>query len=147
MAYNKAREEWKWKQWKEKEEQQLRSLGMDEEDIQKLRCRDWEEFKSERCYLEHRAAFPEYPEWESLCIEEREVDGIPALLDSINDERLLHILIALDKKTLQMLILKMMGFSVTEIADELKISEYAIYNRIKRLKKKVKKIYRMRLKR
>jgi predicted DNA-binding protein YlxM (UPF0122 family) len=35
--------------------------------------------------------------------------------------------------------MKMMGFSVPEIADKLKISEYAVYNRIKRLKKKIKK--------
>ena len=44
MAYNKAKEEWKWKQWKEKEEEQLRALGTDEKVILELRRRDWEEF-------------------------------------------------------------------------------------------------------
>ncbi len=33
MAYNKAREERKWRLWKEAEEKQLRSLGVGEEDI------------------------------------------------------------------------------------------------------------------
>ena len=140
MAYNKAKEEWKWKQWKEREEEQLRAFGMDEKVILELRCRDWEEFRSERRYLEHRAAFPEYADWESMEVEEQEVTGIPSLLDSINDERLLHILLDSDKKTLQMLILKMMGFSVTEIAVKLRISERAVYCRIDRLKKKIKKI-------
>ena len=42
MAYNKAREERKWKQWKENEEALLRTLGMDEETIQELRRSDWE---------------------------------------------------------------------------------------------------------
>ncbi|TGY88703.1 sigma-70 family RNA polymerase sigma factor [Petralouisia muris] len=140
MAYNKAKEEWKWKQWKEKEEEQLRALGTDEKVILELRRRDWEEFKSERRYLEHRAAFPEYADWEGLEIEEQEVTGIPALLDSINDERLLHILLDSDRRTLQMLLLKMMGFSVAEIAVKLRTSERAVYCRIDRLKKKIKKI-------
>ena len=139
MTYNKAKEEWKWKQWKEKEEEQLRFWGMDEASIQELRCRDWEEFKAERRYLEHWAVFPEYMELESFEMKEQDLNGIQALLDSIDDERLLHILLASDRKTLQILLLKMMGFSTEEIADELRVSEYSIYNRIKRLKKKIKK--------
>lgn len=41
MAYNKAREEKKWRLWKEAEEKQLRSLGVSENDIEKLRVHDW----------------------------------------------------------------------------------------------------------
>lgn len=37
MAYNKAREEKKWRLWKEAEEKQLQSLGVSENDIEKLR--------------------------------------------------------------------------------------------------------------
>ena len=62
------------------------------------------------------------------------------MLDSINDERLLHILLDSDRRTLQMLLLKMMGFSVAEIAVKLRTSERAVYCRIDRLKKKIKKI-------
>lgn len=40
MAYNKAREEKKWRLWKEAEEKQLRSLGVNEDDIEKLRVHD-----------------------------------------------------------------------------------------------------------
>lgn len=36
MAYNKAKEEKKWRLWKEAEEKQLRSLGVNEDDIEKL---------------------------------------------------------------------------------------------------------------
>lgn len=140
MAYNKAKEERKWKQWKEKEEALLRTLGMDEESIQKLRCSDWEDFKAERCYQEHRIAFPQYWDQESMPKEEQEINAVSVLLDSINDECLLHILLDTDRRTLQFLLLKMMGFSVSEIANELKVSEYVVYNRIKRLKKKIKKI-------
>lgn len=59
MGYNKAREEKKWRRWKETEERQLRSLGMDEESIGELRRLDWEDFKRERRYREHQTAFPE----------------------------------------------------------------------------------------
>ena len=37
MAYNKAREEKKWRLWKEAEEKQLRSLGVSEDTIEQLR--------------------------------------------------------------------------------------------------------------
>ena len=140
MAYNKAKEERKWKQWKEKEEEQLRILGMDEISIQELRCRDWEDFKAERRFWEHWTAFPEYLKLESSEMKEQEINGIQALIDSIADEKLLHILLASDRKTLQILLLKMMGFSVGEIAARLRLSERAVYCRIDRLKKKIKKI-------
>ena len=37
MAYNKAKEEYKWKVWKEQEEKKLRELGVSEEVIAELR--------------------------------------------------------------------------------------------------------------
>ena len=48
MAYKKAREEKKWRLWKEAEEKQLRSLGVSENDIEKLRVHDWAIFNSDR---------------------------------------------------------------------------------------------------
>lgn len=53
MAYNKAKEEWKWKQWKEHEKQKLRELGMDETSIQALHESDWADFNSDRRFQEH----------------------------------------------------------------------------------------------
>ncbi len=37
MAYNKAKEEYRWNQWKAEEEKILREQGVEEEMIQKLR--------------------------------------------------------------------------------------------------------------
>ena len=140
MAFNKAMEERKWKQWKEEEEALLRTLGMDEESILELRSSDWEEFKAERRFQDHRASFPQHFDWGSSAEDEQEINNISVLLDSIDDEHLFHILLDTDRGTLQFLLMRMMGFSVPEIAEELKISEYAVYNRIKRLKKKIKKL-------
>lgn len=139
MAYNKAGEERKWRQWKEKEEALLRTLGMDEGAIQELRRSDWEDFKAERRYQDHRAVFPEYQDWESTEMSEQEVSNISALLDSVSDKQLFEVLWNTDKKTLHFLLLKMMGFSGREISEKTGVSEYTINTKIKRLRKKIKK--------
>ena len=59
MAYNKTKEEWKWKQWKEREEQKLRELGMDEASIQALRESDWADFNSAGRIRGNRTGDPE----------------------------------------------------------------------------------------
>ena len=58
MAYNKAKEEYRWNQWKAEEEQILREQGVEEETIQKLREYDWEDFKAERRFREHQTSLP-----------------------------------------------------------------------------------------
>lgn len=69
MAYNKAREEQKWKSWKEREEEKLRELGMDEASIQILHESDWADFNSERRYREHQIPLLDYaPKEISTCI-------------------------------------------------------------------------------
>lgn len=138
MAFNKAREEQKWKLWKENEENTLRTLGMEEKSIQELRDSDWEVFKSERCYQEHRAPFPENLDLEDPAMYKNEIYDISLLLDSISDERIFHILLNTDKKTLQFLMLKMMGFSGREISEKTGISENTINTKIKTLRKKIK---------
>lgn len=138
MAFNKAREERKWKQWKEKEEALLRTLGMGEESILELRSSDWEEFKAERCYQDHRACFPLHYDWGSTDDDEHEVSNVSGLLNSISDEHLLHVLMDTDKRTLQFLLLKMMGFSGREISEKTGISENTINTKIKTLRKKIK---------
>lgn len=140
MAFNKAREEKKWKEWKEREEKQMRELGVDETVICKLRELDWSDFNEERRYREHRADFPDYDLLSPVELEEPELDDVQRLLDAIEDEELLHIMLGADRVMLQILLLRIMGYSVCEIAGQLGITERAIYCRIDRLKKKIKKI-------
>ena len=135
--FNKAREERKWKQWKEKEEALLRTLGMDEESILELRSSDWEEFKAERRFQDHRTSFPQHSDWESAVEDEQEISNISGLLDSIDDEHLFHILLDTGQKSLQIVLMKMMGYSIAEIADEFGITERAIYCRIDKIKRKI----------
>lgn len=139
MAYNKAKEEKKWKEWKEREEKQMRELGVDETVILKLRELDWSDFNEERRYREHQADFPDYDLLSPVELEEPELDDVQRLLDAIEDEELLHIMLGADRVMLQILLLRIMGYSVCEIAGQLGITERAIYCRIDRLKKKIKK--------
>jgi RNA polymerase sigma-70 factor (ECF subfamily) len=142
MAYNKAKEEHKWKKWKEREEQKLRELGMDEASIRILRESDWADFNSDRRFREHQISLLEYMEilLEETDTSEPDIQNVDDLLDMIGDEQLLHTLLETDRKTLQVLVLKMMGYSVADIAVKLGITDRAVYCRIDRLKKKIKKI-------
>ena len=56
MAYNKAKEERKWKLWKEREERIMRNEGMSEDAIWRLHQMDWADFNEERRYREHLSA-------------------------------------------------------------------------------------------
>lgn len=141
MGYNKAREEKKWRLWKESEERQLRSLGMDEESIGELRRLDWEDFKCERRYREHQTVFPEQYALQAVDMPEQEILGVDSLLEAVENEELLHILMAADRKTLQIVLLKTMGYSIPEIILKTGMSGRAVYCRIHRLKKKIKKIF------
>ena len=131
MIFHKASEERKWKQWKEQEERILRESGVRESVIQRLRELDWQDFNTERRYWEHFSPNQEEQSPVALTIQQ--------LLDSVENEQLLQILLESDKKTLQILLLKMWGFSIREIAEQTGLPEKTIYTRMDRLKKKIKK--------
>lgn len=141
MAYNKAREEQKWKLWKEREEQKMRELGMAEEAIQALRESDWEDFKAERRFREHQISLQDYIEilLEETTETESQVKNVEELLESVADEKLLHILLGTERETLQILVLKMMGYTPKEISRCTGMPEQTIYTRIRRLREKIKK--------
>lgn len=139
MAFNKAREEKKWKEWKDREEKQMRELGVDEIVILKLRELDWANFNEERRYREHQADFPDYDLLSPAELEEPELDNIQRLLDAIGDEQLLHIMLGADRLTLQILLMKIIGYSVCEIAEKITVPEQTIYTRLRRLREKIKK--------
>lgn len=140
MTFHKAKEESKWKQWKEQEERILRKSGVSEEVIQRLRELDWQDFNAERRFWEHFSSNQEELYTRELEEPSSVVLNIQQLLNSVENEQLLQVLLESDKKTLQILLLKMWGFSVHEIAGQMGLPEKTIYTRIERLKKKIKKV-------
>ena len=137
MAYNKAREEKKWRLWKEAEEKQLRSLGVNEDDIEKLRVHDWAIFNSDRRYYQRVQETGTYLDELAEDTTQPEVKTVEDFLDSIENQHLYQVLIKVDRLTLQAILLQLQGYSVAEIAARLDMKEDAIYKRLKRLKEKI----------
>ena len=59
MPYNKAKAEKKWKNWKQREEDILRKLGVEEEIIMLLHEFDWNQFKEDRRFNERQWTYEE----------------------------------------------------------------------------------------
>ena len=140
MAYNKAKEERKWRIWKEAEEKQMRSLGVDEDTIERLRIHDWAIFNSDRRYYEKLQDAGTYLEEVAEDTAQPEVKTIEEFLDSIENVVLYQELYQLDKLTLQALLMRTQGFSISEISVELSLNKEAVYKRLNRFKKKIKKL-------
>lgn len=140
MAYNKAREEKKWRLWKEDEEKHLRSLGVGEDTIEQLRVHDWTIFNSDRRYYQRLQETGTYLDVIAEDITPPEVKTVDDFLDSIENQQLYQVLIKVDRLTLQAVILQLQGFSIAEIAAKLDMKEDTVYKRLNRLKQKIKKL-------
>ena len=140
MAYNKAREEKKWRLWKEAEEKQLRSLGVSENDIEKLRVHDWSLFNSDRRYYQRMQETGTYLEEVAADMTQPEIKTVEDFLDNIENQQLYQVLIKVDRLTLQAILLQIQGYSIAEIAAILGMKEDTVYKRLGRLKQKIKKL-------
>ena len=140
MAYNKAREEKKWRLWKEAEEKQLRSLGVSENDIEKLRIHDWAIFNSDRRYYQRMQETGTYLNEVAADMTQPEIKTIEDFLDNIENQQLYQVLIKVDRLTLQAILLQIQGYSIAEIAAILGMKEDTVYKRLGRLKQKIKKL-------
>ena len=137
----KAREEKKWRLWKEAEEKQLRSLGVSEKDIEKLRVHDWAIFNSDRRYYQRMQETGTYLEEVAADMTQPEIKTVEDFLDNIENQQLYQVLIKVDRLTLHIAFMKVQGYSTREIASYLRITEKAVYRRLDRLKEKIQKIF------
>lgn len=144
MTYNKAKEEYKWKQWKEQEEKEMRKLGVSENIIAELREYDWNCFKEERNYRNHQIINTDFIERMEDVLGKWEVqqpDNVEDLIKSIDDIELKREIQMLDKGTQYIIFLKTMGYGTAEIGEILGMKPNAISARMKRLRKKFKKYF------
>lgn len=139
MAYNKAKEERKWRLWKEAEEKKLRSLGVSEDTIEKLRTHDWAVFNSDRRFYRRLKDIDTYLERVAEDAIQPEIKTVEDFMDNIENQWLYQVLIKVDRLTLQIILMKIHGLSTREIASHLDITEKAVYRRMDRLKEKLKK--------
>jgi predicted nucleic acid-binding protein len=138
MAYNHGKEERKWRLWKEAEEKVLRAYGVEENIIELLYTYDRAEFNSDRRFYRYLNDVAEYLE-ETVAQEQAiEVDTVADMFDEIENENLYRALLTVDKCTLQIVLLKMQGYSTKEIAPLVGLTTGAIYARLDHLRKKLK---------
>ena len=138
MTFQKAKEEYKWKQWKEQEEKILRESGMNEDKIAYLRKLDWQDFNAERRFWDH------YSSDQGKLYTQRKEETMnllnsEQLLDHIENKQLWEILRNTDPKTIQIILMKIWGFTIKEISEYLHLPEKTIYIRMSRLKSKIQK--------
>ena len=140
MAYNHGRKDRKWRIWKEAEEKVLRECGVDEAVIEQIRTDDRADFNSNRRFYRWASDFGEYLEGMADREKQAEVRSVSDLLDEIESENLYLALITVDRRTLQIVLLKMQGYSTKEIAPLVGLTTGAIYARLDHLRKKLRKI-------
>lgn len=140
MAYNHGREERKWRLWIEAEEKILCECSVSESIIEEIRNYDRAEFNSNRRFYRRLNDVGEYIEDTAEQEQVAEVKTIIESLDEIENEALYQVLLMVDKHTLQIILLKMQGYSTKEIAVMIGLTEKAIYKRLDRLRKKLKPI-------
>lgn len=138
MVYNHGREERKWRIWKEAEETILRKYGVDESTIDEIRTYDRVEFNSNRRFYRWTSDFGEYLEGMAEVEPFVDVKTVADLLDEIENENLYRALLTVDKRTLQIVLPKMQGYSTKEIAPIVHLTTGAIYARLDHLRKKLR---------
>ena len=139
MGYNKAKAEKKWKEWKNKEENLLRKLGMNEDKIDELYNYDKELFNSERSFLRRTIIDSDFIEYLSTSKIELLIDNMDDLLNQIDREELYQAMRKINEQTLKIIYLKIVGYSVKEIAQMMGISDYTVRYRLRKVRKKLKK--------
>ena len=142
MAYNHGREDRKWRIWKEAEEKVLRECGVDEAVIEQIRTDDRADFNSNRRFYRWASDFGEYLEGMADREKQAEVKSVSDLLDEIENENLYLALITVDRRTLQIVLLKMQGYSTKEIAASVKLSTKSVYRRMEKLRSRLKSFKR-----
>lgn len=95
-------------------------------------------FNSDRRFYRRLNGVGEYIEDTAEQEQVAEVKTVIELLDEIENEALYQALLAVDKHTLQIILLKMQGYSTKEIATITGLTEKAIYKRLERLREKLK---------
>ena len=107
-----------------------------------MRIDDWAIFNSDRRFYSKLREVGTYLDTVAEGEQKIEVSTIECLLDEIEDEQLYQVLRTVDKRTLQIILLKTQGYSTKEIAPLVNLTTGAIYARLDYLRKKLKQFKR-----
>lgn len=138
MGFNYSKEVIKWNKWKKQEEELFRALNVDEDVIQQLHNYDWQMFKTDYRFGRRQSPVIDTVLNNIPYYDKKEMNTIDDVLNEIESEALFNYLSVTDKETLNVLLLKMLGYSTSEISEILNLSSSSIYKKIQRVRKKLK---------
>lgn len=140
MIYNSLKSYWIWRRKKEAEERAWRELGVDENIIAELHDFDRIAYNSnDRFYkrlYDVGDFYEEIVEDNSQC----EIITVEQLLDEVENPAMYKILKKTSEKTLQILLMRVRGYSVKDITEILHLSKTSVYKRIKNVREKLNKV-------
>lgn len=116
----------------------MRKYGTDENTIEQLREYDREVFNSDRRFYQRVQETDTYLDTLAESKQTIDVKSVANLLDEIENENLYRMLLTVDKCTLEIVLLKMQGYSTKEIAPIVGLTTGAVYKRLDTLRKKLK---------
>lgn len=115
------------------------NLGVDEQVIKKLHSYDWMIFNQNRQFYRHQAEFKDYSNQNFEWLPELTLTDVQAMLDNIDNQRLLQAIAGLDVMSQKIIFYRIEGYRNPEIASLLGISNSSVETKWWRLRKKLKK--------
>lgn len=103
-----------------------------------MRTLDRADFNSSRRYYTHSQEAGTYLDEVAESEQRTEINTVADLLNDIENKNLYRALLTVDKRTLQIVLLKIQGYSTKEIALLVDLTAGAIYARLDHLRKKLK---------
>ncbi len=140
MVYNSLKSYWIWRRKKEAEEKEWRSLGVDENIIAELHDFDRIAYNSDDRFYKRLYDVGDFYEEIIEDKSQQEITSVEQLLDEVENPKMYKILKKASEKTLQIILMRVRGYSVKDISEILHISKTSIYDRIKVVRKKLKNI-------
>ena len=140
MAYNSLKSYWIWRRKKEAEEKEWRALGVDENIIAELHDFDRIAYNSDDRFYKRLYDVGDFYEEIIEDKSQREITTIEQLLDEVESPAMYKILKKASEKTLQIILMRVRGYSVKDISEILHISKTSIYDRIKVVRKKLNEV-------
>ncbi|MBS5115845.1 MAG: sigma-70 family RNA polymerase sigma factor [Erysipelotrichaceae bacterium] len=134
MTYNYKGEYKKWLRWKTKEEKVLRDLNVSESIIKELHDFDWQQFNSDRRFKRHQDITNDIYFLIAPYFDKKEINSIEDILDVIEYEAFYEYLKEQEPDVLNIILLRIQGYSVKEISSILNIPTSTIYHKIKEIK-------------
>ena len=140
MAYNSLKPYWIWRRKKEAEEKEWRALGVDENIIEELHDFDRIAYNSDDRFYKRLYDVGDFYEEIIEDKSQREITSVEQLLDEVENPAMYKILKKASEKTLQIILMRVRGYSVKDISEILHISKTSIYDRIKVVRKKLNEV-------